>query len=182
MNTKLLFTTVLGGAALAVAHAQQPATPTTPAPTVVSAPQAAPAPVAAPAQTVYTPRLPTANDLTNAAAAQGISVERIEQGANQVVATYRYANGQTSTVVYQALPPAGAPAATVQTQVVQAPPPAVVYEQAPRTVYVEEYYGPRYYPYPYAYYPPVSLSFGFGYRGGYYGGYHGGYRGGYHHR
>ena len=171
MNTKLLFTTVLGATALAVAHAQQPATPTTPAPTVVSAPPAAPA---APAQTVYTPRLPTANDLTNAAAAQGITVERIEQGASQVTATYRYANGQTNTVVYQVLPPAGAPAATAQTQVVQGPPPAVVYEQAPRTVYVEEYYGPRYYPYPYAYYPPVSLhlGFGYGYRGGYYGGFH----------
>lgn len=68
------------------------------------------------------------------------------------------------------------------------PAPAPVVVQSP-TVYVAPpapvYYYPSYYPsYDYYYAPPVSLSFGFGYRGGYYhggGGYYhggGGFRGG----
>jgi hypothetical protein len=168
----LAFSTLgLAGSALAQDAGSAPvgvAQPTSPAPAVVSAPAAAPAPT----QIVYTPKLPTAQELTDAAAAQGMTVERISQTALQVIAFYRNANGQPVTVAYQTLPPSGvaqtpAPAQPAPAVVVTAPPPTVVYETAPRVVYYESpaYYYPRYY------YPPVSLSFGFGYRGGY-GGHH----------
>lgn len=147
------------------------------APTVVQAPNAAPN-TGSPTQIVYTPKLPTAAELTNAAAAQGYTVERIVTTANQVVAFYRTSNGQATTVAYQALPPSGttttaAPvtAAPAPAVVVTAPPPTVVYETAPRVVYYDYpyYYGPVWYP---------SVSVGFGFRS-----YHGGYfRGGFRHR
>jgi hypothetical protein len=114
-------------------------------------------------QTVYTPQLPSAAELTNAAAAQGLTVERIVQTSTQVIAFYRNASGQATTVAYQSLPPAVAPAAPAPTAppavVVTSPPRTVVYETAPRVVYYNDpYYYPR------VWYPPVSLNFGFGYR------------------
>ncbi len=168
-------TALLSGAAQAQIAVAQPSTP---APAVAQ-PEAAPPPssAAVPArvtQTVYTPKLPTAQELTDAAAGQGLTVERISQTDLQIIAFYRNSSGQPITVAYQTLPPAGvvqtptpAPAPVV---VNTAPQTTVVYESAPRVVYYDT---PRYY-YPRAYYPPVSLSFGFGYRGGYYGhGHHG---------
>ena len=126
-------------------------------------------------QIVYTPQLPSAAELTNAASAQDLTVERIVQTSNQVIAFYRSANGQTSNVAYQSLPPAAtnpaptpAPAATAPASpavVVTSPPQTVVYETAPRVIYYDypsSYYYPRYYPR--VYYPPVSFSFGYNYR------------------
>ena len=134
------------------------------------------APAATPNQTIYAPRLPSVNELTNIAAAQGLAVERVEQTSSQIMVVYKATNGQTNTVVYLLLPGAtnvSAPVATPTT-----PPPVVVYEQAPRTIYYDSY-GPGYYPYyPGYWYPPVSIGLGFGFRSG---GYHGGYRGGSHH-
>lgn len=173
--TLATFTALTGVAQSQTATVAQP---TTPAPVVVTAPAQPEAPRATTpdrvTQTVYTPKLPTAQELTDAAAAQGLTVERISQTDLQVIAFYRSANGQPITVAYQSLPPAGvvqaptpAPAPVVVTT---APPTTVVYESAPRVIFYDT---PRYY-YPRAYYPPVSLSFGFGYRGGYYGhGHHG---------
>jgi hypothetical protein len=178
MNIKLLTSAALVAAAVSSSYAQSPATPNSPAPTVVSAQQATsnavqqPAPTG-PTQVVYTPRLPSAQDLTNAASQQGLTVERIEQSDAQVVAVYRNSNNQITTVAYQVLPPAGTASAPTQTTVVtSAPNVTYVTTPPPRVVYVEEYYRP----YPYYYYPPVSLSLGFGYRS--YGGYHGGFHGG----
>jgi hypothetical protein len=187
---------VVACTSIGVARAQSASTPTvaqpaSPAPVVVttSAPEAsAPAVVQAPANTaptsvtqiVYTPQLPSAADITNAASAQGLTVERIVQTSNQVIAFYRNASGQTSNVAYQSLPPAGTTTtpATAPNVVVTSPPPTVVYQPAPpRVVYYES---PSYY-YPRVWYPPVSFSFGLGYRGHYHGGgyYH---RGHYHRR
>lgn len=190
MNRTILVTVFAATLSGATVQAQAPvyspvATPSSPAPTVVNIQQAAPSVVQAPlgvassdaavTQTVYTPQLPSAADLTNAAAAQGFTVERIVQTSNQVIAFYRDANGQATTVAYQSLPPTGnvvapAPAQVTVAQlprvVVTAPPP-VVYEAAPSVVYYERY--PTYY-YPRTYYPPVSLNLGFGYRS-----YHGGH-------
>jgi hypothetical protein len=139
---------------------------TTPAPIV--APEANPAP--APNQFVYTPRLPSVADLSNAASAQGLTVDRIEQSATQIVAVYRNASGQTNTVAYQTLPPTTATTATTTT-----PPPTVVYESTPRVVYYYDGYDPFYYPYWYA---PFSVRVGLGYGYHFHGGY--GYRGGFH--
>jgi len=152
-------------------------TPSTPPPMVASTSSQAPTP--APNQLIYVPRLPTAQELTNAAAAQGRSIERIEQNNSQITLITRDASGQLNSVAYQLLPTAGnAPASApppANVTVVTSPPPTVVYTEPAPQVYYYEDYGPRYYA---PWYPPVSLHLGFGY----YRGFGGGYRGHFHHR
>lgn len=191
MQNKILSVLVAATLVTCGARAQDAtiATPTSPAPATqqpaaVATPQAMPAPN----QIIYAPRLPSANELTSAAAAQGLSVEQINQTSNQITVVYRNSNGQTNTVSYQLLP-TGAPTTTTTTTVIApnpAPtvvyqtPPTVVYETSPSVVYYDTY-RPYYRPY---YYPPVSLSFGFGYyHGGHgWGGHGGGWgHGGWHH-
>jgi hypothetical protein len=144
------------------------------------APTVTPATAVTPNQIVYAQRLPSAAELTNAAAAQGLAIDRIEQTSTQVTAVYRYTNGQINAVAYLLLPAAGAATSPVVTSVPtpSTPPPAVVYEAAPRGVYYDDSYGywPAYYPY--YWYPPVSfrVGLGFNYHYGYHGGY-GGFRG-----
>jgi len=160
-----------------------------------------------PTQVVYSPRLPSATELSNVAAAQGLTIDKIIQTASQMTLVYRTASGQTNTVAYMLLPAAGsapgsAPTslpATVSTTTIAAPTspaPQVVYvtaPAAPQVVYYSApapvYYSPYYYPASYysPWYSPVSVSLGFGlgyyggssYRGGYRGGHHGGHHGGY---
>lgn len=152
-----------------------------PSSTVASVASADLSPPTRVSQTVYTPQLPSPAELTAAAAAQGLTVERIVQTSTQLIAFYRNASGQAVTVAYQSLPPAVAAATTSTVPapaprvVVVSPPPAVVYETAPRVIYYE----PSPYYYPGIWYPPVSFSFGFGYRSFHGGGYH---RGGFRHR
>jgi hypothetical protein len=177
MKTKLFPTFVIAAGLLALGAQAQVADTT-------AAPQ--------PTQVVYSPRLPSAAELSNVAAAQGLTIDKIIQTATQMTLVYRTANGQTNTVAYMLLPAAGnAPAsapATVSTttvaapttpapQVVYTPAPAapqVVYYSAPAPVYYSPYYYPTYYASPW--YTPVSVSLGFGF--GYYGGNY--YRGGGH--
>jgi hypothetical protein len=182
MQNKLLL--ALSAAALLTCSARAQdnsiATPTTPAPAVQAAqvpqqPQPAQSVTQAaptPNQVIYAPRLPSPNELTSAASAQGLTVEQINQTSNQVTVIYRNGSGQTNTVAYQLLPTAGAAPTTV---VAPTAPPTVIYRTVPTTVYYDTYdpYWPRYY------YPPVSLSLGFGFYHGW-GGFHGGYRGGWH--
>ena len=180
MKTRLITAIVCSSVVFAIgAHAQTTdVAAASPAPSVSAnvAPTATPSTALTPNQIVYAPRLPSATDLTTAAAAQGLTVDKIEQTSNQITAVYRYANGQTNVVAYLVLPPAGATARVVATPAT--PPPTVVYDTAPQTVYYDDY-GPAYYPYyPYYWYPPVSvrLGLGFGYRyGGFRGGFHGGH-------
>ncbi|MDO8545025.1 MAG: hypothetical protein Q7S40_31665 [Opitutaceae bacterium] len=200
MNRTTLTFALVTALCAGTVRAQTPATATvaqtaSPAPSVSAAPASTQAPVVVQAQAaasapesmptrvtqiVYTPQLPSAADLTNAAAAQGFTVDRIVQTGSQVIAFYRNASGQPTTVAYQSLPPTGvAPAAApAPAQVVVTSPPAtVVYERAPRVVYYDTY--PDSYYYPRMWYPPVSLHLGFGFRSFHGGHYHGGYR---HHR
>ena len=184
MKTKLisLFAASAGLLTLgARAQAPDPATPTTPAPAIetVTAPTAN--------QFVYSPRLPSATELTQVASAQGLTIDKIVQSATQMTVVYRTANGQTNTVAYMLLPAAGAPE-TVVAAAAPATTTRVVYaEPAPAPVY---YYDPFYYPAYYSpWYGPVSVNLGFGFRssgwrGGWHGGYHGGHggRGGHHWR
>jgi hypothetical protein len=178
MNTKLV-SCLLVAAALATngARAQTvPAAPPAPAPVTPAAEAAAPL---APNQLVYSARLPGVNELTNIAAAQGLAIERIVQTPTQITAVYKYAGGQTNTVAYLLLP--NAANATGQAVAPASPAPTVYYAPPPRVVYYDDY-APSYYYADRAYwYPPVSLSLGFGFRGG--GGFHGGggFRGGGHH-
>lgn len=172
MNTKIPALFVLASAfALSGAQAQNSSVvvPTSAVPSLSSPASAAPN------QIVYTPRLPSAQELTNAAQAQGLSVDRIEQGGNQVLATYRAASGQVTVVSYQTLPPAGTATASATTA-----PQTVVVQPTREVYYAEPAYYPSYY-YPGYYYPPVSLRVGVGYGWGWGGGFRGGF-GGYHHR
>lgn len=186
MKLKLFSLLAVAAGFLALGARAQVATPTTPAPAVdVSAtPQ--------PNQLVYAPRLPSATELTNVAAAQGLTIDKMVQTASQMTVVYRTANGQTNTVAYVLLPGAGATAAapsvapapagnvvvgTTTPTVVVAPTPApqVVYTTpAPAPVY---YYDPFFYPtyYSYPWYSPVSVSVGFGYHWGGHGHYYGGH-------
>lgn len=200
MNRTVLMLVLAGlciGGVRAQSAANTPiAQPSSPAPSV--APTATSTPVAVQAvssqagssaqngvtQTVYTPQLPSAAELTGAAAAQGLTVERIVQTSTQVIAFYRNASGQATTVAYQSLPPAVAPAAPAPAAqpavVVTSPPRTVVYETAPRVVYYNDpYYYPR------VWYPPVSFNFGIGYRSFHGHGHHfhrGHFHGGHRHR
>jgi hypothetical protein len=170
MKTKIVSAFVIAAAVSAGGLLAQTATmnssmpaPSSPAPVVTSA-------APAPNQVVYAPRLPSPAELSSAAAAQGLTVVRIEQSGSQIVAVYQYSNGQTNTVAYQLLPANGAYApATAQSGPA---PTTVVYADAPRVVYAD---GPGYYPgyYPYYWYPPVSIGIGLGFHGGY------GFRGGF---
>ncbi len=160
MNTTTLsLSIVLATAAVTTAQAQaltpaQAAAAT--APRVTMAPAAAPA-AAVTQQVVHTPRLPTGKELSEAAAAQGLTLERIEPTDVQVLAVFRAPNGSTNTVVYQVMPPAGTPA----TQTVVTERREVIYRPAPRVIYYDDF--PRYSPYPYRWYPPVSVHLGVGY-------------------
>jgi len=170
MKTKLITLVLISAAFLAGSARAQTATiatPTSPAPTVTPA-------ALVPNQTVYGQRLPSVAELTNIAAAQGLTVVRIEQTASQVTIVYGYPNGQTNTVAYLLLPNAAGAATAVPTTTAPAP-TVVYYEAAPRVVYYDSY--PGYYAYPGYWYPPVSIGLGFGFRGG---GFHGGYGGGFH--
>lgn len=169
MHTKLLAGIALLAASSVVGLRGQTTNSSTTAnasPTVPPAnPVVATAPAAvAPNQIIYTPRLPSVADLTNAAAAQGLAIDRIEQNSAQITVVYRYANGQINTVAYQLLPATGGTATTVQTP---STPPPVVVEAPPRVIYYEGY-APGYYYYGpgYGWYPPVSVHLGFGYRFG----------------
>src|SRR5882672_2521482 len=149
MKTKIIAASFLGAAFLAGGVLAQTATlvstPTTPAPVLATA--ATPTPN----QVIYKPRLPSAAELTNAASAQGLTVQKIDQTGSQITVVYQYSNGQTNTVAYQLLPTAAtAPAAAY---VPTTPPPTVVYEPAPRVVYYDSY--PSAYYYPSYWYPPV---------------------------
>lgn len=197
MKTKLFSLIVAAAGFIALGARAQVAEPSTPAPAMdvlSSAPQAN--------QVVYAPRLPAVNELTNVAAAQGLTIEKVVQSVSSMTVVYRSANGQVNTVAYLLLPAAGAPAATstvaiaptattnaspVTTAVVGTTTPTVVAmaSPAPQVVYVPSspapayYYDPFYYPYynyGYPWYGPVSVSFGLGYYSGRYygGGYHGG--------
>ncbi len=88
-------------------------------------------------QAIYTPRLPTPTELTNAAAARGATIEKIEEEAAQITVQYRTPTGQTSNVVYHLLPvanpeatPAVASPASPPTMIAETPPATYPYEPA----------------------------------------------------
>ena len=183
MKTNPVFhAVVLATVLLATGASAQTASP---APPADATPMISPMP--APNQIIYIPQLPNPAELANAAAAQGVTVEQINQTSTQITVVYKYANGQTNTICYQLLsnagaaPAVGAPTGAPVTTVV--PTTTNVVYATPSPAY---YYYPYGYSYPYGYYYPwyapvsIGLGFNFGYgygHGGYYGG---GYNGGYH--
>lgn len=143
-------------------------------------------PMPTPNSIIYIPRLPTPAELSGAAAAQGLTIAKMEQTSDHITVVYQYANGQMNTVSYQLLSSSGATPAPV---VSAAPAPTAVVPASSTVVYT----APAYYydPYDYGYgwgwpwYAPVAVSLGFGYHyGHFYGGHFGGHFGGsgFHHR
>ncbi len=179
LSSALVAGSALAQTATVVAPAPAPAQPA-----ATSADPTAPAMVN---QTVYGQRLPTVDELSNAAAAQGLTVVRIEKTATQMTATYRYPNGQVSTVAYLMLANVSAAPAQVVSPTSPPPPTVYYYNTAPaRVVYTDDDVpAAYYYGYPRYWYPSFSVGVGFGYRGG--GSYHGGgghgggHRGGFRH-
>jgi uncharacterized membrane protein YgcG len=186
MKTNPFFTAVvLTTAFLAPGAVAQTSTPTTPP--AATATVASPMP--APNTIVYIPQLPTPAELANAAAAQGLSIDKIVQTSAQIIVVYEYANGQTSTVAYRLLPVAGsAPVAPATTTVAPAVAvaPAVTCAEVPTTVvYSPYYYDPGYdstWPWWFVPFSFVGVGYygGYGHGGGGYG-HGGGYGGGYGH-
>jgi hypothetical protein len=132
-----------------------------------------------PNEVVYVPQLPSAAELTKAAAAQGVTVEQINQTSSQITVVYKYSNGQVNTVAYQPLSAADASAVPMPTTaapgtVAAAPATTVVYQTAPGYYYdyPYPYYG---YGYGWGWYPPVAIGVGIGFHGG--GGFRGGFGG-----
>jgi hypothetical protein len=107
----------------------------------------------------------------------GLDVDQIiylrQQGVSEAVITTMLSQPRPGVAVVTPTTPAPLPVAATDYSG-QAPPPVTYDQTQPDTTY---YYQPYYYP-AYAWYPPVTFSFGWG---GYYGGYRGGYyRGGWH--
>jgi len=175
----IVVTTTLLTAGLS-AQTDTPA-PATPGPVVAASPAS---PLPPPNSVIYIPRLPTPAELSNAAAAQGLAIDKMEQTSNQITVVYKYSNGQINTVAYQLLPTAGnAPTVLASpAQVVTAPNPTVIYTSPAPAYYYDTYdYG-----WPWLW--PVAFDFGIGYHfhgGGFgyrhFGGFgHGGFHGGGH--
>jgi hypothetical protein len=147
-----------------------------------------------PNQFVYLAQMPSPAELKSRAAAQGVTVERVDQTPNQTIVVYKYPNGVTTTVGYGVMPagdeapaaaaPAGAPNPPAPTTA--APAPGTVVTPATSTVvYSTPYpaYGYPYYPYyGWGWFPPVTvgLGFGWGWGGGWRGGWGGGWGHGWH--
>lgn len=169
--------TIIGTVALATAFLTTGMLAQTAAPQPPAAPQTtaiSPAsPMPAPNSIIYVPRLPTPTELSQAAAAQNLSIQKIEQTSSRITVMYQHADGSTTTVAYELLATATAapaPAPTSTTTVVRSPPARVIYTSP--SWYYGGYYDPFWDPWPW-YGGPVSVSLGLGYVWG---------GGGFHHR
>lgn len=200
MNSRTLILLTLGLAgstAAGTAFAQDAQIGSTQPPT--QAPAAEFAAPARPDRIVYATQLPSVQQLTDMARAQGTTVDSVNQTASDVTVTYRLNDNSTRVVSYQLLPAQNAnptaagpvpgqsepfvsapfPAEPAPTQIVEVapPPPTVVYRYYDRA-YDPFYYDPFWRPR-----VPISVNLGLGWgwdsRGGhYYGGHHrhGGWR------
>ncbi len=126
---------------------------------------------------VYLSELPETADLMKNAAANGLTVNRIDRTSDRVVITYGYPDGGTATMGYALLSSAGnadrvAPKArsvavvTSETELIHYQP------RYPRTRYVYRDSMDDFW-------LPLTLGVGIGWVTGHHG-HHGGYRGGYH--
>lgn len=145
---------------------------------------------------VYLSELPESADLLKDAAANGLTVQRLDRTSDKVIVTYVYADGLVASLGYvllssasstdRVVPRPGPEKRVTETRVVR------VVEAEPEVVYTEpRYYGTRYYRDPIDdFWLPLTLGVGLGWvtsyhghHGGYYGhgygGYHGGGYGGY---
>jgi hypothetical protein len=151
--------------------------------------QSAPAPdTPTPSQFVYLAQVPSPAELKSRAAAQGVTVERIDQSQSGTIVVYKYPNGTTSTVAYASMPAGDEAAVAGTAPATQGVPVAqtstVVYTPAPAYPYYSgyPYYG-GYYPYYNGWWVAplaIGLGLGYGWHGGWHGGWGGGFHGGFH--
>jgi hypothetical protein len=127
-----------------------------------------------PDRVIYVPQLPSVDQLTQAAAAQGVRVEQAAADRDEVSISYRLSDDTFRTIAYRLLTNSPAPAAPVVRDVVTAPAPP------PQTVRVVEYVAPpprvvyryRSYdpfwddPFYWSRPAPVSVHLGFGWHSG----------------
>lgn len=186
LSAALLSAALTGTAGLAQATAT-PAAPAS-APAIVATAPAAPVAITG---YVYVDKLPTPTQLMSQADAEHLTITRMDQTANQIVAVYQYPDGRTRAFAYTTTEPGGtAPAPASNATYTVVPPPAntqptVVYaEPAPTVVYYDSPRYVRYYDPAWDFWAPlaigVGLGWGFGGHGHYHGGFHG--HGGWHHR
>jgi hypothetical protein len=107
---------------------------------VAAPPAVSPAsPMPPPNRTIYAPTLPSVDELSDVAKAQGLTIEKIEQTADQVAVEYRHPDGRLSTVAYRRLSSADtAPpvAGVVPAAPAVAPHTTIIYQSPP------DYWGP----------------------------------------
>jgi hypothetical protein len=163
----ILHAVVLATTLLVTGAAAQTESPTPPAgPTPIVSP------MPTPNQIIYIPQLPNPGELANAAVAQGISVEQINQTSTQITVVYKYANGQINTICYQLLSTAGAAPAVAPTAMTVVPATTTVVYATPAPTYY--YYDPYRYSWPW--FAPISIGLGFDLGHGFYHGGYGGFR------
>lgn len=137
---------------------------------------------------VYLSELPASADLMQDAAANGLTITRLDRTSDQVVVTYSYPDGHTATLGYALLASAGnadrvAARPAQATRVVDGRTVTVVSSE-PELIYYEPSYRRTRYVYRDPlddFWLPLTLGVGIGWvtgSHGHYGGYyHGGYRG-----
>lgn len=167
----LLACGAISGAALLAqesAPTSPPSTPPPPPPAAASVSESVPVD-----GLIHVQKLPTPAQITSDAEAEGMTVTRMEQLADRIVVTYRYASGNTRTFAYTTTLPTDPDKEVAGV----APPPAA---PAPSytVIYTEPapvYYYPRYVRTYDPYWPATTFSFGFGRSFGTFG--HSGYYG-----
>lgn len=119
--------------------------------------------IVVPDRTVYLQKLPTAEAISNSAAKEGLTVDRIEQSLTRVLAGFKTSEGRTLWVAYQLVPP---PVAGMSDSV---PVPSgstgkAVQRRPARVIYYDD--APYYYGYAPFWRPSLSLGLSWGYRFG----------------
>ncbi len=126
---------------------------------------------------VYLSELPESADLMKSAAANGLTVTRLDRTSDRVVVTYSYPNGQTATLGYALLSSASAGDRVAARRTV------TEVTREPEIVYVERPYRTRvvYRDRADDFWLPLTLGLGLGWATGYHGGWHGHGHGGWRH-
>lgn len=184
LSAALLVAALVGTAGFA----QAAATPAAPASAPATVKPAPAAPVAIDGY-VYVDKLPTPTQLMSQAEAEHLTISRMDQTSDRIVAVYQYPDGRTRAFAYTTSEPVGtvataAPAATATYTVVPPPvatEPTVVYaEPAPTVVYYESPRYVRYYDPAWDFWSPFAVGVGLGWGFGDHDHFHGGYDGGHH--
>jgi hypothetical protein len=125
---------------------------------------------------VYLGELPASADLMQDAAANGLTITRLDRTSDRVVVTYRYPDGHTATLGYALLSSAGSADRVVPKTVIEK---RVVVSSEPELIYYEPSYRRTRYVYRDAvddFWLPLTLGVGIGWVTGHHSHYRG-YRG-----